>query len=317
MNNQRRRMGRSPAPRSRSNPEAAEQEARGMRVLLAGASGTIGSALAAELKRRGYWVRGLTRRSSDVTADVDEIYVGDLLQRDTLDDAMKGVDVVISAAGAPPDFVGQRAGKYSFPAVDDFGNRQLLAAALEAHIHRFAYLSVFGGRFLGMSEYIRAHESFATALKTSGMRGLVVRTTPVFESFDRMLKKAKKGKLRVIGGGGALLNPIHRDDLAVAFVDALEARETEIDVGGPEVLSRWDIADMAIEAWGKEPKVRNLPFALAMYWSKFSIFRGGHNRFVSAVRTASAMTDLVAPETGERVLRDHFAARVAEWSAED
>jgi uncharacterized protein YbjT (DUF2867 family) len=314
MNNQRRRANRSPAaqPQTEIQPEMV-----GKRVLLAGASGTIGSAIAVELKRRGYWVRGMSRRSSDVTVDVDEIFVGDLLQEETLKSAVDGVDLVVSAAGAPPGFVGSRSGRYSFPGVDDMGNRRLLNVAFEAKVRRFAYVSVFGGHFMGMSEYIRAHESFIAALKTSGMRYQVVRTTPVFNSFDGMLKKARKGKLRVIGDGSALVNPIHRDDLAVAFVDAVEDRESEIDVGGPEVFSRREIAELAIEAWGKEPKVSSLPLVLASYWSRLSVFRGGHNKFVSAVKTASASTDLVGPELGERLLKDHFAERVAGWSKED
>lgn len=314
MNNQRRKADAAPA--AMPKPDV-EDSTHGKRVLLAGASGTIGTAVAIELKQRGYWVRGLTRLASGVTADVDEIFVGDLLDGDTLEAAVKGVDLVVSAAGAPPGFVGARAGRYSFPAIDDYGNRTLLTAAKAANIRRFASVGVFGGRFMGMVEYIRAHESFATALKSSGLRYNIVRTTPVFESFDGMLKKARKGKLRVIGGGDALLNPIHRDDLAVALVDAIEARESEIDVGGPEVFSRREIAELAISAWGKEPKVGNLPLAVASYLSRLARFRGGHNKFVSAADTASVMTDLVAPETGTLTLSDYFAARIADWSKSD
>lgn len=318
MNSQRSRR----AQRSSSRPElaaavVADDSTHGKRVLLAGASGTIGGAIAVELKARGYWVRALTRQASGVAAAVDEIYVGDLIQPNTLEGAADGVDLVVSAAGAPPGFVGVRGGRYSFPGVDDQGNRTLLNVAYEAKVRRFAYVGAFGGRFMGNNEYIRAHESFVAALKTSGVRYHVVRAAPMFESFDGMLKKAKKGKLRVIAGGDALLNPIHSADFATAFVDAVEAREQEVDVGGPEVLSRREIAELAIKAWGKEPRIRNLPLALAMYWAKFAWFRGGHNKFVSAVVTASANTDLVAPELGERTLADYFAEQVARLSEKD
>ena len=310
MNNQRRKADAAPAVMPKNNIEST---AHGQRVLLAGASGTIGTAVARELKKRGYWVRGLTRLASGVTADVDEIFVGDLLEAATLERAVKSIDLVVSAAGAPPGFVGSRGGKYSFPAIDDYGNRTLLTVAKAANIHRFASVGVFGGRFMGMVEYIRAHESFATALKSSGLRYNIVRTTPVFESFDGILKKARKGRLRVIGGGDALLNPIHRDDLAIALVDAIEAREPEIDVGGPQVLSHRDIAELAIAAWGKEPKVGSLPLVLASYLSGLARFRGGHNKFVSAANTAAVITDLVAPEAGNRMINDYFAERVTTW----
>ena len=314
MNNQRRRTDHRPAAKSVAEIEKPEP---GKRVLLAGASGTIGTVIAVELKQRGYWVRGLTRHSSGVTTDVDEVYVGDLLQPETLTRAMDGVDLVITAAGAPPGFVGPRAGRYSFAAIDDFGNRSLLNTAYEANIRRFAAVGVFGGRFMGMNEYIRAHESFANALKTSGMRYTLVRTTPLFQAFEGILKKARKGTLRLIGGGYSEVNPVDRTDLAVAVVDAIEAREAEIDVGGPEVFTRREIAEMAIEGWGKEPKIHSLPLALAMSWAKLAVFRGGHNKFVSAVQTSSSYTDLVAPQTGERLLKDYFAERVAELSKDN
>jgi uncharacterized protein YbjT (DUF2867 family) len=297
MNNQRRKADAASAAMPKND---VENLVHGKRVLLAGASGTIGTAVAIELKKRGYWVRGLTRLASGVKADVDEIFVGDLLEARTLESAVKGIG-----------------GRYSFPAIDDYGNRALLTVAKAANIRRFASVGVFGGRFMGMVEYIRAHESFATALKSSGLRYNIVRATPIFDSFDGMLKKARKGNLRVVGGGEALLNPIHKDDLAIALADAIEAREPEIDIGGPEVFSRLEIAELAVSAWGKEPKIGNLPLVLASYLSGLARFRGGHNKFVSAANTASVMTDLVAPEEGSRTLSDYFSERITDWSKSD
>jgi len=308
---------RSRAQSQRETAERAGDTARGKRVLLVGASGVIGGALADELKRRGYWVRGMTRTPASVTADVDEVYVGDLLDPKTFPNALRQVDVVISSAGAPPRFLGMREGRYSFRAIDDQGNRALLNAAQEAKVRRFAYVSPFGGRYVGMNEYIRAHESFATALKTSRMDYLVVRATPVFPAFDPLLRSARKGRARVIGDGSAQVNPVHPVDLAGAFIDTLEAGdEREVDIGGPEVLTRREIAELALEAWEREPKVRSLPVPFAMVWARLSQLRGGHNKMVSAALTAFAVTDLVAPEHGTRLLADYFAERVAELRAD-
>jgi nucleoside-diphosphate-sugar epimerase len=105
MNNQRRKADAASAAMPKND---VENLVHGKRVLLAGASGTIGTAVAIELKKRGYWVRGLTRLASGVKADVDEIFVGDLLEARTLESAVKGIDLVVSAAGAPPGFVGAR-----------------------------------------------------------------------------------------------------------------------------------------------------------------------------------------------------------------
>ena len=313
MQNQRRR-GRSGKPATSSAPESKAE--RGKRVLLAGASSVRGAALAGELKRRGYTVRGLTRRASNVTADVDEIYVGDLLDASTLPPAFEHMDMVISLAGAPQRFVGVRGGRRTFAHVDDGGNRTLLAGAAKANVNRFAYVANYGGRFMGMSEILRAQESFIAALRSTSMRILVVRAAPVFASYEPLLRRARKRRVRVIGDGWSEVNPIHEGDLATAIVDALEENESELDVGGPDVLTHREIAELALAVWDREAKVRGLPRVLVNYWAQFARFRGGHNKAVSALQTAVAFTDLVAPSFGEQRLHAYFADRVAAWSHE-
>jgi uncharacterized protein YbjT (DUF2867 family) len=310
MQNQRRRA------RSAKQTESPQSDAKGKRVLLAGASSVRGAAIAEELGRRGYYVRGLTRRSSNITANVNEIYVGDLIDEGTLTPAFEGMDMVISVAGAPQRFIA-RGTKLTFAQIDDAGNRTLLASAAKAKVNRFTYVANFGGRFMGMSEILRAQESFIAALRSGSMRTLVVRAAPVFADFEPLLRRARKKRVRVLGTGWAELNPIHQADLATAIVDAMEANEKEIDVGGPEFLTRRDIAEMALAAWGRDAKVRSIPTLLASYWSHFAKFRGKHNKAVSALETAAAFTDIVAPEYGEQLLEAYFADRVAAWSAQD
>jgi uncharacterized protein YbjT (DUF2867 family) len=315
MQNQRRRT--RPGNQTESTTTTDAKGERGKRVLLAGVSSVRGAAIADELMGRGYYVRGLTRRASNVTANVNEIYVGDLIDENTLVPAFEGMDMVISVAGAPQRFIGVRGGRLTFAHIDDVGNRTLLAGAAKAKVNRFAYVANFGARFMGMSEVLRAQESFIAALRATSMRTLVVRAAPVFASFEPLLRRARKKRIRVLGTGWAELNPIHQADLALALVDALEANEKEIDVGGPEIWTRREIAEVALEAWGREAKVRGIPGLLANYWSQFAKFRGRHNKAVSAWETATAFTDIVAPEYGERLLEAYFADCVSRWSAED
>src|SRR5581483_1161844 len=69
------------------------------RALVAGVSGVLGSKVAAELMRRGWWVRGLTRDAARAGA-VSAVHVGDALEPGTLAGAADGVDLVFSAVGA-------------------------------------------------------------------------------------------------------------------------------------------------------------------------------------------------------------------------
>lgn len=258
-------------------------------------------------------MRALTRRASDISVDVNEIFVGDLTQPSTLEGALNGVNMVFSAAGAPMT-MGSR---HSFPQINDQANRMLLNMAIEAKIKRFNYVASYGGRVLGVLQYIHSMEAFLAVLRTSGVDGLVVRTTPVFGGFDQLLRKAEKGKVRYIGDGLAEVNPIHQADLAIAVADAMEAGESDLDVGGPEILYRRDIAEMALEAWDRQGPARSLRLPLAMLWGRLAFFRGKHNKYVSQYTSAAAVTDMVAPEFGSRMLEDYFAERVEQLRIEE
>src|SRR5262245_53251665 len=74
-----------------------------MRVLITGASGFLGSHVAEELVRDGAQVRCLVRRTSKVdflqTLPAVELCYGAVEQREALDDAVRGCDAVVHAAG--------------------------------------------------------------------------------------------------------------------------------------------------------------------------------------------------------------------------
>ena len=277
-------------------------------VLVAGASGAIGSEIVRELQSRGSCVRALVRDPSRLTTEPEEIFVGNLQNPRTLEGACEGVEAVVSSAGAPlrfkPRFTG---GRETFYDIDDAGNRNLLEKAAAANVRRFAYVSVYGGRFVGMMEYIRAHESFAAALHASGLDGLVVRPTTTFARLAPLVERArKKRKLSVVGAGQARTNPVHEADVAKALVDELDGRSTDLDIGGPDVLTQAKIADLAAEAAGNAELVFTMTWR-AQLIAAFRRFTGRHNYDVVVYQLAQTEVDVVAPAVGERRLRDYFA----------
>jgi len=67
-----------------------------MKVLIAGATGGHGRALAERLKRDGHRVRGFVRDPSRAPACLDEVVVGDAVTGAGLVRAMDGVEVAYS-----------------------------------------------------------------------------------------------------------------------------------------------------------------------------------------------------------------------------
>ena len=107
------------------------------------------------------------------------------------------------------------------------------------------------------------------------------------------------------------MNPIHGADLARAVVDAMDSHQHELNIGGPDVLTHNQIAELALRAYGKQPRVRHLPdfvrrstlFLLRMLTSAKTY--GPLEFFL----TAMAM-DMQAPTYGEEKLEDFFKKEV-------
>ena len=278
-------------------------------VLVAGATGAIGSEVVRALQARGMRVRALVREPARLTTEPEEIFVGNLLNPRTLEGVCRDVAAVVSSAGAKfqPKLRFSPKGE-SFRDVDDIGNRNLLQEAIAAGVRRFGYVSAYGGKFLGAMEYIRAHESFATALRSSGLDYLVVRPTMTFARVVPMIEDARKhGRISRPGTGQAQTNPIHEADIARALVDALEGRTKELDAGGPDVLTLEEIAMMAAEAAGGA-SVRFTLMWQAQMRAGLRRFTGRHSFDSVLYRLAEADVDMVAPVVGEQRLGDYLAA---------
>ena len=277
-------------------------------VVVAGATGVIGTEVVRELQSRGSRVRALVREPERLTTEPEEVFVGNLLNPRTLQGSCADADAVISCAGArlASKIVTFKA--ESFQAVDDAGNRSLLGEAEEAGVQRFGYVSAYAGRFLGMMEYIRAHESFAAALRLSPIEELIVRPTVTFARIRPLLERAqKRGRLSMAGGGQARTNPVHEADVAKALVDGLEGREREVDVGGPEVLTWEEIAELTAAAAGDVP-VRFSYAWRAQLRAALRRFTGRHGYDSAVYRIAESEVDMVAPAVGERRLDDYLAS---------
>ncbi|MCY4447575.1 MAG: NAD(P)H-binding protein [Chloroflexi bacterium] len=277
-------------------------------VVVAGATGAIGAEVVRELQSRGSRVRALVREPARLTTEPEEIFVGNLLNPRTLEGSCAGADAVVSCVGAKLTLRMFTYKAEAFHAVDDGGNRSLLREAEEAGVRRFGYVSVYGGRFLGMMEYVRAHESFAAAMRMSSIGHLIVRPTVTFARLALLVEQGRKrGRLSLIGTGQAQVNPVHEADVAKALVDGLEGREDEVDVGGPEVLTWEEIGGLAAAAAG-DADVRFSYLWRAQLRAALRRFTGRHGYDSAVYRISESAVDIVAPAVGERRLEDYFAS---------
>ena len=274
------------------------------RVLVAGATGYLGRFVVQEFKNRGDFVRALARSAKkldDLWDSTDEIVEAEVTRPETLERTCDGIDVVFSSVG-----ITRQKDGLTFRDVDYQGNKNLLELALRAGVKKFVYVSVFNGPDLRHLDMVDAHEDFVDELKASGIDYAVLRPTGYFSDMGEFLEMAKKGRVYLIGQGCNRMNPIHGADLAVACADAVESSETEINVGGPQVLSFRKIAELAFEAVKKPVRITVVPVWMmkSLVWLTrlYSSHQGELLAFFATVTTS----DAAAPVTGTHTLRAHF-----------
>lgn len=274
------------------------------RVLVAGATGYLGRYVAREFKARDYFVRALARSPEKLDSlgdSLDEIVQAEVTRPETLEGVCDGMDAVFSSVGITKQKDG-----LTFKDVDFQGNLNLLEVAQRAGVEKFIYVSVFGGGGLLHLDIVKAHEDFVDALKESGMAYAVIRPTGFFSDMEEYLKMANKGRVYLFGPGSNRINPVHGADLALTCADAVEGEALDIDVGGPEVLTHREIAELSLRVAGKASRISSVPLWVMNAAVSLTRLFNRHRGELLAFLTTAMSIDAVAPSVGIRRLEDHF-----------
>jgi divinyl chlorophyllide a 8-vinyl-reductase len=235
------------------------------RVLLLGATGTIGRATARALAARGHGVVCAVRPGSRSAADPAlEIRPGDVTDPASLDrDVIRGerfdalVSCLASRSGAPADAW----------AIDHRAQSVALAAAKKAGVTQMILLSAICVQ-KPLLAFQHAKLAFEAELVASGVTWSIVRPTAFFKSLSGQVDRVRHGKPFLIFGDGRLTacKPISDDDLAGYLADCLDdsARQNRIlPIGGPgPALTPRAQGEALFRQLGQDPRFRSVPVAL-------------------------------------------------------
>jgi putative NADH-flavin reductase len=196
----------------------------GMKIVVFGANGRVGSLAVAELLKRGYKVKAFVHSGSNFKDNKNlEVTKGDIYSKDDVAKAIKGADVVISALGSwgtPKKDILTSGMKNIIPAMQQNKIKRIVSLTgsdakapgdAENLLHRASHLALS----VIASKILRDGENHIELLNQSGLDWSVVRS-PVMN--DR--GNASKSELN-------LKRPkpwatINRKSVALAMVDLIE-----------------------------------------------------------------------------------------------
>lgn len=239
------------------------------RVMVLGATGTIGRATVRALLAEGHETVCFIRRKasggpSPALADGAELRFGEVTDSRALTrDGFRGerFDVLVSClasrSGAPEDAW----------AIDCRAHEGALAAAREAGVGHMILLSAICVQKPELA-FQQAKLAFERSLIASGLTYSIVRPTAYFKSLSGQIERVRKGRPFLVFGDGRLTacKPISDDDLgryiAGCIVDP-SRHDRVLPVGGPgPAITPLEQGEMLFALLGRAPRFRHVPVAL-------------------------------------------------------
>jgi len=304
------------------------------RVLVAGASGTIGQAVVRRLVADGHAVTALLRPGA---AELPALAGAAIARASLADPLALGqvmaerrpeclISCIASRSGAPKDA----------QAVDYRANLALLEAAQGAGARQFILLSAICVQ-KPLLAFQHAKLAFEARLAASGIDYAIIRPTAFFKSLSGQIRRVKAGKPFLIFGDGELTRckPISDDDLARFIVQAIDNPAMSgriLPIGGPgPAISLREQGLLLFEVAGREPRFKSVSPKLFTYaervlalgagvsdwfaekaeYARIARYYATESMLVLDPATGTYSADLT-PEFGTETLRDHYAQMIAQ-----
>jgi nucleoside-diphosphate-sugar epimerase len=261
------------------NPTTSGKASSRPTVLVTGGGGFLGSAIIERLVARSDAVRSLSRSDYPKLANmgVDQIR-GDIGDRQTVQTACRGVELVFHVAAKPPPW-----GNYKdYYKTNVIGTQNVIDGCIRNNISRLVYTStpsvVFDGTDMqGVDESVPYPARFVAfypetkamaeqlVRKATGkrLRTVVLRPHQIWGPGDphfapRLIARAKK--LKRIGSGKNLVDTTYIDNAVDAHILAADTLEKDPEISGniyfisqADPIPAWDMIDAILAAAGLPP----------------------------------------------------------------
>jgi uncharacterized protein YbjT (DUF2867 family) len=277
-----------------------------MRILLAGATGTIGRYVLRILNNKeNISVIPLVRdvkKLDDMGIEFKEVRRVDLADKDSILGCCSDIDVVISAVGLEGPY-----SRMTYDQVDYEGNLNLLKEAVRARVRKFIYVSVVKADSDDSVPLLNAKHKFENELKQSGLAYAILRPSEYYKDiYNVFYKMAQAGKITLVGDGNTKLNPIHPEDVARNIVDCIISKYGVHEIGGPKTYTYNELAELMFNLADKPSKIVHLkPIVYKALTAMVGKLRP-HLKPAFKFSLWTMTNDLTAPIKGKLLLEDYI-----------
>ncbi len=275
-----------------------------MRVLVAGASGFVGSRLCPALDEAGHTVLAMTRKPEDYRGAGEPVR-GDVADVGSLRDALKGADAAY--------YLVHSLDSADFKRRDSEAARAFARAAADAGIGRIVYLGGLGDDDGTLSEHLASRREVEELLGETGVPVTVLRAGIVIghggTSWELTRQLVEHLPAMVTPRWvGTRTQPIAIDDVVrylVGVLDHADAAGRAFDIGGPDVLAYREMLQRVAAIEGRPLVIVPVPLLsprLSSYW-------------LSLVTDIDVQTgrSLIDSMTNEVVVRDDSIRKIVEF----
>lgn len=244
-----------------------------MKVLISGATGTLGRQIAKRAIDEGHevycMVRG-TRKAAFLKEWGAHLVLGDLCDRPSLDNAVRGMDAIIDAATArPTDSPGIRV-------IDWDGKVALIQAAEEAGVKRFVFFSIMNAAKYTHVPMMDIKHCTEKLLEQSPMESVVLRPGGFYQGLisQYAIPILEQQQVWVSKNASAIAH-MDTQDIAKFAVKALTLnidQHRAFDLAGPKAWNPQDVIALCEKHADKQARTTQLPLRLIKTVEKLTRF---------------------------------------------
>ena len=210
-------------------------------IFITGATGFIGHHLLKKLSNK-YNIFTLVRdKNKSAILSQYNIILGDLSQKELLNNALKKINIVIHLAALT-----KYESKNELIKVNTEGTKNLIMAAKKNNIKKFIYISTLNTTLPVKNEYSRSKLLAENIVKNSGINYIIIRPSLVYGPGDKglisqyiKLINSLPIIIPILGDGENKIQPIYVDDLTYVIQQSLDNKYNKniINTVGPDIVS--------------------------------------------------------------------------------